>query len=139
MTPSPIVRFASIMFAAAALAGCADRSALGITGDGGDRPAWLVGSWRYTLLFTHEGQDMMSRTTWRFESSGTAVRRVETANLTHGLSDVVERGGQWRLAGSNLTVTFPTTTTPDTYAFPLTRESATRIRLGDIPFVRISP
>ena len=138
MRHSPILRFGAAMLAALMLGGCGERSALGLSGGDGDNPAWLVGRWRYTLLFEHEGQAMMSETTWRFESSGTAVRSVRTANLTSSLYDVVERSGSWSLAGSVLTVTFPTTTTPESFPFIVTRESSTRILIGTIPFDRVS-
>ena len=138
MRQSLVLRYGAVALAALMLAGCGERSTLGLNGGDGDNAAWLVGRWRYTLLFEHEGQAMMSETTWRFESSGTAVRTVVTSNLTHGLHDTVERGGSWSLAGSVLTVTFPTTTTPESFPFIVTRESSTRILIGTIPFDRVS-
>ena len=141
MRSSRLTRY-GMLAVALALAGCADASMLGVGiggGSAGTDRSTLVGSWRYTRYVVYEGQEMLSETTWRFESSGSALRTLATSNLTYGTGDMIVRSGSWTLAGSNVQITFTDVSPSETVSFRLTRESADRIWLGDIPFVRIAP
>ena len=139
--PLAPARFGTIAFAALLIAACGDRSVAGVGGVSGDATgrSSLVGSWRHTRYLIYEGQEMLSETTWRFESSGVAMRWLATSNLTYGTGDVIARSGRWDLVGSSVRITFGDVTPGEAVAFRYTRESANRIWLGDIPFVRIAP
>lgn len=142
MRSSQLTRYGILALAALVLTSCGDASVLGVgigSGTGGSDRSSLVGSWRYTRYLMYENQEMLSETTWRFESSGSALRTLATSNLTYGTGDMIVRTGRWALAGSNVQITFTDVSPTETVSFRLTRESADRIWLGDIPFVRIAP
>lgn len=142
MRSSHLTRYGILAVATLVLASCGDASALGIgigSGTGGTDRSSLVGSWRHTRYLIYESQEMLSETTWRFESSGSAMRILATSNLTYGTGDVIVRTGRWALAGSSVQITFTDVAPSETVSFRLIRESVDRIWLGDIPFVRIAP
>lgn len=141
MRSSHLTRY-GILVAALVLAGCGDARVVDVgigSESGGTDRSSLVGSWRYTRFLIYENQEMLSETTWRFESSGSAMRTLATSNLTYGTGDLIVRTGRWTLAGSSVQITFTDVNRGETVSFRLRRESADRIWLGDIPFVRIAP